>query len=126
ELDATDSELHVRRGSCLLALGQIDAAVGEFTRAIELRPDNLDAYHQLAIARMSGEQFDEAIAELSRALAGESPHPVLLHVRGRCLAAEGEFARAEEDFSRALEIAPDFAPAWFERARLRASLEQFD
>ena len=62
--------------------GCFEAAIADYTRAIELNPGHCRAYYNRAFSRDRLGRCEEAIADYSRALEIEPGNPAALHNRG--------------------------------------------
>jgi tetratricopeptide (TPR) repeat protein len=70
--------LRLEHGRQLSAGGRYTDAIPEFEESIRLRPDEADAYVELAKACFQLNRIDEGVAELHRALQVEPEHPTAL------------------------------------------------
>jgi len=59
---------HNNLGQALLQKGQVDEALAQFRRALEINPNYAEAHNNLAIALYQKGQVDEAIAQFQEAL----------------------------------------------------------
>jgi len=103
------------RGRYFHTAGRYDAAVNDFTAAIDsvtptLKPYAYNLYAFRAESFRAAGRFAEAVQDFSTAI-GLNPHPVYYYHRGLALRAMGKSVEAEEDFRRA---GPDPGPInWF-------------
>lgn len=102
---------HVERGDAKLKAGDWDAALAEFDRALELRPEHAFALRCRGVTRFNLRRYEAAIADLDRALALDPSDSAALIGRGRCAYTLGRLDAARADFERALELGPDSAVA---------------
>jgi len=112
--DPNRPELRARLGETLESLGQPDAAMAEYDRAIhgpgDARRALIDRGHLLVRRR----RFDEARKDFNRALSIDPRDVEALTARGASWVAEGKGKKAPAamaDFNAALAIAPDDAGA---------------
>jgi tetratricopeptide (TPR) repeat protein len=75
--------LHYLRGQKLSAAGRDQEAIGEFKTAKTLRPNEANAYIDLALVYFRLERVEEAIAEVRAALAVQPGHPLAMSVLAR-------------------------------------------
>ncbi len=66
-----------------------------------------------------------ALADFEAAVKNDASRWKPLHNRGVSYAVIGQYEKAVQDFSRAIELKPDYANAWFNRAEIRYELGQF-
>jgi hypothetical protein len=86
------------------------------TRALALKPDDIEALCNRAIAlRMLG-RVEEALVDYDRVLAGHPDFVPALSLKGVALAARNRHAEAIASYSKALAIMPTYAPALFNRS----------
>lgn len=86
--------------------GDLDAAVREYTRVVELRPDFPEAYNNLGVALKKKGKLDEALDNFNRALQLRPDYSDALSNRGWLYSQRSQWADARSDFERALEIDP--------------------
>ena len=91
-----DSEIH----------GDFDAAIREYQKVIELRPDVPEAYNNLGVAQKRKGDLEKAAASFNQALNRRSDYSAALSNRGWVLAAQHHWDDARRDFESALRIDP--------------------
>lgn len=98
---------YVNRGILRARLGDRTGAIGDYDRAIGMRPDAGDAYLNKGGVLLLEGKFAAARALFDAALARATSRPELAHF-GRAVAAEsvGDLGRAYADYRRAAELAP--------------------
>jgi len=106
------AEFRGRLGMILHAYHAFTAAEACYAEAARLAPEaaRWRYYHAVALARLG--RIEEALAELDSALL----HPYLpaaTLLRAELLTLQGDAARAEEVWRRAIELDPDSAPAHY-------------
>jgi tetratricopeptide (TPR) repeat protein len=85
-------KLHVHSVPCLVIMcclccccwlqGRFEAAIRDYTQAIQLNPGHCRAYYNRAFSHDRLGQFEEAVADYSRALQIEPANATALHNRG--------------------------------------------
>ena len=85
--------------------GDLDGALADLDRAIELEPDVPRLTDRGAIRQARG-QLAYAITDYSRALELEPRRAELYSRRGTAYAAQGDYARSLKDHTRAMELDP--------------------
>ena len=86
--------------------GDIDGAIGEYQKVIEMHPELPDAYSNLAVAQKRKGDFPGAVASLNRALELRPDFSSALTTRGGIFAEQNHWAEAERDFAAALKLNP--------------------
>jgi tetratricopeptide (TPR) repeat protein len=111
--DATDAiRLNPKSGEAFFLGGLVqgrlrrpDLAIQAYDRALELRPQYVEARRERANERVKTGNLAGALADLDAAIEFD-PHPQLLTQRGVTRAMTQDFRGAVADFERALERAP--------------------
>lgn len=120
--DPQTAEAHVRKALALAPnhaeartlLGWINleirrdysAAVEEYARVVQLKPDFPEAYNNLGVALKKNGDLDEALQTFDRALVLRQDYSEAWSNRGWVYAEEKKWGEARADFERALEINP--------------------
>lgn len=118
------AEGHTFLGWSLSHLGQLDEAIAECRKAIELDPEFGNPYNDIGVYLMALGRADEAVGWFDRAIAAgryccyQFPH----FNKGRVLLGQGSVEAAQRAFERALEIDPGYVPA---REALRQLKEEY-
>ena len=86
--------------------GDFDAAVKEYTKVVELRPDSPEAYTNLAVAQKKKGDLEQAILSLNRALQLKPDHVGAMTTRGAIYAEQNRWTEAKRDFEQALKLNP--------------------
>ena len=66
-------EAHTNLGAVLLELGEVESAIGHFHAAIDLKPDDANAYYDLSLALKKKGDTAGALEARRRATALQSP-----------------------------------------------------
>ncbi len=101
--------------------GELDGAIADATRAIELDPGLAVAWRNRGIARGKKGDFDGEIADETSAIALDPTLPTAWCARGAGRGKKGDTAGMIEDQTRAIELSPGFAVAWANRGQARGS-----
>lgn len=124
ELAADDHQAHFLLGSAHLKRNQTEQAAEAFRRAIELRPDAVAYYTELARALVSGPNGVEAAARaatvLVKAIKIDPTNASALFELGKLRMGQGRLAEAEERLRQAIEAEPEFYEAYYVLGRLYA------
>jgi tetratricopeptide (TPR) repeat protein len=108
------------RGRAKAASGDLEGAIADFTRAIDLRSGFPDPWRERGRSRARQGRHDLAAADLEVALRLEPQRAELAYDLGLAEVRAGKPQAALGHFSRALELRPDFPEATLQRARLSA------
>jgi tetratricopeptide (TPR) repeat protein len=113
--DESDADL-VNRGIEKAKNGDLDGAVADFNRAIELDPKDDAPYYNRAQAKHLKKDAAGAIADYTRAIELGSTNPAAYNNRGNARAESNDRDSAIADYTRAIELKPDYARAYYNRA----------
>ncbi len=86
--------------------GDIPAAIKEYRKVIELRPNLADAHSNLAVALKKQGDLDAAAISLNKALELKPDNVGALTTRGSIFAELGKWTDARRDFEQALKLSP--------------------
>lgn len=111
------AKTHYAAGQMLERQGNLQAAIGQFERAIVADPRYAPAYNRLAIVYQKLGQPAEAENMFKQGIRAAPGSAVLRNNLGFCLLAQRRFAEATEAFRDALTQQPDF-----ERARMNLAI----
>jgi len=87
--------------------GDDAAALREYLKVVELRPDRAEAYSNLAVAQRRQGHLDDAIVSLNKALELKPDFGAAMTNRGAIFAEQYKWAEAKQDFERALQVNPN-------------------
>lgn len=118
ELTPNDWRVYARRGHPKLSKGDYEAAIADYTKAIELSTNILaiaSGYHVRGNAKWRKHDWDGAITDMTKAVELDPIHysisdPFLANTynkRGYVKLSNGDLGGAIADFNKALEISPD-------------------
>jgi len=96
--------------------GDLNGAIADFNRAIELDPKDDAAYYNRAQAKWLKKDAAGAIADYTRAIELGSTNPAAYNNRGNARAENNDGDGAIADYTRAIELKPDYARAYYNRA----------
>src|SRR5436190_2007237 len=80
--------------------GHFDAAIADYTKAIELNPQYAVAYQNRAGARLFVDDYAGALADASKAIALQPDFASAYNTRGNVRRAMGDFTGARADFTK--------------------------
>ena len=117
--DLSSAEEYAQRAMARFEKNDLDGAIADFTRVIELKGQNLEfCYYFRGMAQYRKGNLDLAVADLSKALAIKS-HPRFYLDRGNLLAKQGHLDRALADLDKAVTLAPNDAKTYGDRGLIR-------
>jgi tetratricopeptide (TPR) repeat protein len=86
--------------------GDFEAAIKEYTKVVELRPDSPEAYNNLGVAQKRKGDLTSAADSFSKALKLKPDYTAAISNRGWVLADQNQWNDARREFERALAINP--------------------
>jgi len=114
------------RGISHLEKEQIDDAISDFNKAIELNPRNAAAYISRGIAYYKQGQIDQAISDYDKAIEINPEYAEAYYNRGNAFGKQGQFDQAISDYNKAIEINPEYAEAYLGRGLAYDEKSQYD
>lgn len=109
------AERHLTQGTAHLMEGRYDEAVAELQLAAAANPGDPRIFSRLGSAWFRKEQPDQAVDAFSKAIAIE-PDAIDYVTRGRAYLDLNRYEDAHGDFSKAIQLNPKQATAYFFRA----------
>src|SRR5437868_4245671 len=98
---------HMQRGIEAAQQKQYDAAVGEFTKAIEANPKDPRGYTNRGTAYRASNRLPDAYADFSKAIEVAPKDEVAYRERGMTAVMQNQFDGALADFEQAIQLKPD-------------------
>ena len=118
ELEPSESsEIYLEIGIIKDELNDQYGAIADFSKAIELDPNNYEAYYEIGLTKYVLEDFKGALADINFYLGLNLPlpGPYIYYVRGDIKAELNDQYGAIADFSKAIELDPNYADAFLLR-----------
>jgi tetratricopeptide (TPR) repeat protein len=103
------------RGIAYSDRGSFDRAIGDFSTAIKLRPDNPMPYNNRGVAHGNKGDYGPAIADLSQAIRLKPDYASAYANRGFDYSKTGDLDKAIADFSTVIELSQRNAGAYSNR-----------
>ncbi len=107
ELQPNRPERYCSLGNALFEAGNVDEALMQYRQALVLRPDYAAAHLGLALAFRQRQRPREARIATQMAILKDPDFAEALAFSGELAADDGEFATAQDNFQRALDLKPD-------------------
>jgi tetratricopeptide (TPR) repeat protein len=114
----SDAESFSRRGASFAARREFGRAIEDFSKAIQLDPDDPQRYVDRGYAHLSAGQPILAMADFDQALKLTPGDPKALVGRGAMFLSSRDLVRAKADLDAAIKAAPDSAATAFQVARM--------
>ncbi len=111
DVPTVQAEIEYLEGKVSLAENDLKKARGHFKKAIEINPNSLAPYVDLAKIYLQGHNLDEAIFEFETILKKQPKYLAGYMALGAIYDSKGDSKKAETYYRKALELNKDFAPA---------------
>jgi len=107
-------------------VGNLDQAIYEYSKAIDMNPNFAKAYDNRGVAYAKEGSLKRAIADFTMAIANNSKDAEAFNNRGRAYAQQGNYYQAIYDYSKSIEINPIYVKAFNNRAQAYYNLQKYD
>jgi serine/threonine protein kinase/tetratricopeptide (TPR) repeat protein len=127
QLDGALAEAHASLGFAHLFFDwDWPGTVKEYTRAIQLNTNYASAHSIYAMYLVATKQFDEALAEMKRALELDPASLAINTGLGRVLFYARNYRDAAAQYGKTLEMNPDFSEALFDLGKTLTAQGKYD
>jgi len=113
-------------GVCYKAIGQLDAAVKSFEKALALKPDYTEVNYNLGLTFQELDQLDAAVKCYEKAIAVNPDHAEAHNNLGVTLKELGQLDAAVKSYEKAIAIKPDYTEAHSNLGNAFKELGQLD
>jgi tetratricopeptide (TPR) repeat protein len=116
-LDPLYAAAYNNRGFLHMWMGTLNEAEKDYNRAMELNPTEPLLFLNRATVRAAAGDADTALEDMARAITLDPKRALLFKTRGEIIHHLGQDPRAAiADFTRAIDLEPDYRDAYFKRA----------
>jgi tetratricopeptide (TPR) repeat protein len=133
ETDHECAEAFFQRAGILADAGEDQLALNDYSRAVELSPDEVRYRNMRGLFLLTRTQLDTALADFTTAIQIDPKYVQAWNNRGLVRLAQTQYAEAVEDFNHAIEIDPAYADgfnnrgfAWFQQGISDRAFDDFD
>ena len=112
-------EDYVRSGYAKWAKGDLDGAIADYTKGIELKPDDAQAYYFRGDAKRVKGDSDGAIPDFTKAIQLNPNYAFAYGNRGTAKQAKGDWDGAIADYTKAIQLNPKDSWSYHNRGCLR-------
>lgn len=117
---------YIDQGDKNFKKGDFNQAIIDYSRAIEVDPENELPYYDRGLAYANIGNYNLALADLDKAIDLNSNDANLFHVRGLIYKEMGNYEHAFLDQNRSIELDPKMADAYIERGIAYGNLGDHD
>ena len=120
------AEDYFERGNAKLHKGDLDGALADYDKAIELNPDYVVAYNNRGFTKSKKGDLDGALADCDKAIELNPDYAVAYNNRGIAKWHKGDLVGALADYDKAIELNPDHAGAYNNRGFTKSNKGDLD
>jgi tetratricopeptide (TPR) repeat protein len=106
ESSGNRAHAYLLRGLRYVVKGELDRAIADFSKFIEIKPKDTEGYSNRAWAYFQKGEYDRAIADYSRLIEINPKDANSYALRASTYNSKGEYDRAIADYDKAIEINP--------------------
>ena len=106
---------YYNRGVTYGKKGKYDQAIQNFSEAIKLKPDFVDAYYNRGNAYLKKGDLDQGIQDLNRVIELKPDDAAAYYTRGLAYGQKSWHDHAIQDFNKTIKLKPDFVEAYYTR-----------
>jgi len=103
------------RGVAHMQKGNLERAIADYNKVLELRPHYADAYYNRGVAFARKGDTERAITDYTKAIENNPRDAGAYRNRGDSYRGKGDFVRAIADYTRAIELDPNDAALYNSR-----------
>jgi len=111
----TSYDKAIENGFFYAEKGDYEKAISDFTKAIELSPENSETYNNRGFAYMNKGYYDEALADFNKAIEINPKYSKAYNNRGLSYYNKKLYDEAISDFNKAIELDPKYSKAYNNR-----------
>lgn len=103
------------RGLAFGYIGDVENAIGDFEKAIQLDPKFTEAYLNRGSAYLSLKEVQKALDDFGKVISLDPKNPEVFYQRGRIYYNQGDAKKAIVDFSKAISLGLKNNPVYYSR-----------
>ncbi|MBI4595758.1 MAG: tetratricopeptide repeat protein [Candidatus Tectomicrobia bacterium] len=108
-----DADIYYRSGLAFLERGQLDLALNEFNKALQINPIHLEALNDSGIAYLKKGNLDQAATKFKEVIKLKSDSPIPHRNLGSIYLARKMVDEAISEFKQAVQLAPQEAASHY-------------
>ncbi|MFH1227874.1 MAG: tetratricopeptide repeat protein [Planctomycetota bacterium] len=104
--------------------GDLDGAITDYTRAIEIDPKFAEAYYGRGLANGNLGNYKDTIEDCTKAIELNPKYAEAYGDRGSAYANNNDFDQAIANFNKAIELNPKYATAYYNRGLVYQNIDR--
>ena len=104
----------------------LDAAVAAYQKAIQLNPNDADAYYNLGIALSDQKKLDAAVAAYQKAIQLNPNYALAYYNLGNALSKQKKLDAAVAAYEKAIQLNPNYALAYYHLGNALSEQKKLD
>jgi tetratricopeptide (TPR) repeat protein len=124
--DLQKAEAYFNRGNECKEKKDYDCAIDNYTKSIELVPQNSGAYGNRGLIYYTKGNYDQAIEDYNKAIEFYPQEALSYYNRGLAYGAKRNYDQAIKDLNKAIELNPEYANAYGARGGFHHNKGNFD
>lgn len=117
---------HLNLANIYQKRGELDKAMAEYRKALQLQPDNTEVHYDLAQALFVQSRFEEAADHYRKAIDLDPTHHMAINNLGTIYLKEDKLDEAAACFEKTIRTRPKEAMGYYNLGRVCALRKQFD
>ena len=117
---------HIQRGDSKSLLEDYNGSIADYTKAIEIDPNNGVAYSNRGVSKLRLEDYNGAIEDFTKAIKIDPTNDRAFGNRGNASLRLEDYNGAIEDFTKAIELNPSDADTCRNRGTAKYILEDYN
>jgi tetratricopeptide (TPR) repeat protein len=117
---------HLNRGELKRVKGDLDGALNDYNRTIELKPDSFIAFNNRGLVKRAKGDLDGALEDFNKAIELKPDLGSAYSNRALVKKSKGDLIGAEADSEKALELKPESAETCHQRGEKRLTQQDWD
>lgn len=123
---AQDAEGFLKSAEYKLQQRDIEGAMADFTKAIEMNSKLAPAWYGRGVLLSNKGQLEKAMSDYTKAIEADPKFAKAYFSRAILRSYQGQEQGALDDYTKAVESDPGYAKAWFNRGLLKAGKKDYE
>ena len=112
EVNADYAKAYYNQGKAKVVLGQWDAAIADYDKAIQLKSDYVDAYYNRGKVKVKQRHFAAAVTDYDTAIQFKPDYAEAYYHRGEAKVKLRQYTAAIADYNTAIRLRRNYAEAY--------------